>query len=238
MLDALVASRPVSLRLQYSRTGFMSLLGHGLAGILLVYATSGHAARARNLVLDTTMVFIPDNAAESKPAREDERPIDERTLVVDVIPKGFQTVPIISEIPTGVPPVDASSRFDPRDYSGVGIEGGKASGTEMPNLPPGTTVVYMPAAVEELPELLHMPPLVYPELLRDAGVEGIVVLEFVVNADGSVEQSSIHVVKSPHPLFNESSIESLRHARFRPARVNGHAVRVLARLPLQFSITH
>lgn len=226
------------MRLQYSRTGFMSLVAHILAGVLIVYSTSS-SARQRHFLVDTTIVFIADEATEAKPPeRQDERPIDDRTVVVDVIPKGFQTIPIVSDIPTGIPPVSAAGRFDPRDYSGVGIEGGIATGKEMPDLPAGTTVVYMPAAVEELPELIAMPALKYPELLREAGAEGSVVLEFVVNADGRAEPSTIHVLRSAHPLFDQPSIDAMRHALFRPARVNGRPVRILVRIPLNFTLTH
>src|SRR5438876_1003543 len=42
--------------------------------------------------------------------------------------EGFQTVAVPAQIPTDIPPVDLLQRFDPMDYSGSGIEGGRGNG--------------------------------------------------------------------------------------------------------------
>jgi TonB family protein len=88
--------------------------------------------------------------------------------------------------------------------------------------------------VQELPVLLAASPPVYPSLLRAAGVQGRVELQVVVDTLGRVERGTFRVVRSDNPAFEAPAIESLRGARFRPARVFGRAVRVLVQIPVEF----
>ena len=74
----------------------------------------------------------------------------------------------------------------------------------------------------------------YPQAAIDAGVEGRLILSFVVEPDGSATQ--IEVLKPLHPLCDSSAVQALRHTRFMPGQQNGHAVRVRMRLPVQFKI--
>ncbi|MGH7612823.1 MAG: energy transducer TonB [Gemmatimonadales bacterium] len=88
--------------------------------------------------------------------------------------------------------------------------------------------------VQELPVLLASSPPAYPPLLRAAGVQGRVVLQVVVDTLGRVERGTLRVVHNDNPAFAAPAIESLRGARFRPARVFGRAVRVLVQIPVEF----
>src|ERR1051325_7361407 len=42
--------------------------------------------------------------------------------------RGFQTVTVPTQLPTSMPKLDLQERFDPKDYSGIGVEGGRANG--------------------------------------------------------------------------------------------------------------
>ena len=97
--------------------------------------------------------------------------------------------------------------------------------------------VYDPGIVEQQPELLSSPPPRYPEALRTAHVEGVVEVQGVVDTLGHLEAKTLQVIESPHPALSASAIECLDRAVFRPGRVEGRAVRVLVRIPVQFSIT-
>jgi TonB family protein len=105
-----------------------------------------------------------------------------------------------------------------------------------------TTGAVQPAAgwagplSEERPELLAGPLPTYPDLLRQAGIEGRVVLEAVIDSTGRVKAASISVVLATNPSFVEPARQALRATLFRPARVNGRAVSMLVRVPFAFSI--
>ena len=92
------------------------------------------------------------------------------------------------------------------------------------------------ALAETGPEVLSGPRPTYPDLLRQAGIEGQVVLEARVDSTGRVQRASITVVSATNPGFVESARQSLLATLFRPARVNGHAVATLVRVPFAFSI--
>jgi TonB family protein len=92
------------------------------------------------------------------------------------------------------------------------------------------------SVAEMAPEVLSGPLPLYPDLLRQAGVEGQVVLEARVDSTGRVQKGSVSVVFATHPGFVEPARQALMTTLFRPARVNGRAVAMLVRVPFAFSI--
>jgi protein TonB len=76
----------------------------------------------------------------------------------------------------------------------------------------------------------------YPQLLRDAGVEGATLLRFVVDTLGRIEQGTVQVVESTHPAFALAVQAALPQMRFSPARIGEGKVRQLVEFPLQFRL--
>ncbi|HET6567735.1 MAG TPA: energy transducer TonB [Rhodothermales bacterium] len=74
----------------------------------------------------------------------------------------------------------------------------------------------------------------YPEKARLAGIEGQLVLSFVVEANGV--PSEIHVDDGLHPLCDSAAVRALRATRFVPVRQNGKYVRIRMRLPVRFKL--
>lgn len=103
--------------------------------------------------------------------------------------------------------------------------------SEIPEGWPGCVYV-----VEQLPELIgglaSIRP-VYPES-ESGSVEGRVLVQFVVGADGAV--SDITVTRSLAPAFDAAAVEAVRHARFRPGMQRGHPVPVRFSLPVTFRL--
>jgi protein TonB len=89
---------------------------------------------------------------------------------------------------------------------------------------------------EETAEVLTSPLPVYPDLLRQAGVQGIVVLEAVVDTTGRVLAQSVSVVSATNPGFVVPARQALLASLFRPAMVGGKAVRMRVRIPYEFAI--
>ncbi len=61
--------------------------------------------------------------------------------------------------------------------------------------------MYAEALVEERPELLSAPPPIYRQLLKQAGIQGRVILHAIVDTTGRVEPASVRIIKSPSPAF-------------------------------------
>ncbi len=90
--------------------------------------------------------------------------------------------------------------------------------------------------VDQLPVRVSHPPVQYPPLLRDAGIQGDVVLEFVVDATGQVDSSSIVVISSDHKAFEQPAISLVKGSRYQPAMADGAPRAVRIRQPVSFSI--
>jgi TonB family protein len=97
--------------------------------------------------------------------------------------------------------------------------------------------VVLEAEVDQRPQLLTSQPLRYPTPLRVAGVEGRVMVRAVIDTMGRAEPASVTIWQSPNPGFDQSARAFVLHARFLPARVHGHAVRVLVSLPIDFKLS-
>jgi hypothetical protein len=95
---------------------------------------------------------------------------------------------------------------------------------------------YAETEVDVKPRRVSSPPLEYPRLLQQAGIEGRVLLEGIVGVDGRIEPGSVTILESSHEAFDLPSKSLLEGSVFRPATVNGEAVRTLIQLPIQFTL--
>ena len=74
----------------------------------------------------------------------------------------------------------------------------------------------------------------YPQAAIAAGIQGRLILDFIVEPDG--RPTSVKVLKSLHPLCDSAAVRALRKTRFMPGRQNGEAVPVRMRLPVSFRL--
>jgi len=74
----------------------------------------------------------------------------------------------------------------------------------------------------------------YTDVARRARVEGIVLLEIVIERDGTV--SDVHVLK-PLPFgLDQAAVDAVRAWRFRSARDHGRRVRSIKRVTVPFNL--
>ncbi len=102
----------------------------------------------------------------------------------------------------------------------------------------GDSGVFAPERVERTVAVVAAPRPAYPEMLRTAGVEGRVVVRFVVDTSGRVEPASLVVLEATHALFERAVRDALPRYRFAPARIGDRAVRQLVEMPFQFSLSN
>jgi protein TonB len=209
----------------FTRGSFMSLVIHTAVIGGAIFATLSARQQLAGTKIDTvTMVLQPQEPQHQTPPPPE----------LQVPLRGFQTVAVPVIMPTAIPPVNLQEHFDPKDFSGVGIEGGTADGAT-----PSANPVYSTAEVDQPPALVSAPPLDrdYPPLLRQAGITGRVVIEAVIDTAGRAEPGSIQVIQAAHPGFTDAAKRWFAKALFRPARKNGEAVRVLVTQALDFTLT-
>jgi protein TonB len=116
------------------------------------------------------------------------------------------------------------------------VEGGIFSGVEGGTGPVDVTQTFREAAVDERPERLSGPLPRYPEMLRQAGIEGVVMLEFVIDTTGHVEAGSVKILQSTNRAFEGPAKVVIERSLYRPGRVRGQAVRVLVSQQIGFTI--
>jgi TonB family protein len=100
----------------------------------------------------------------------------------------------------------------------------------------GMSEVYLEGEVEVGPERISGPFPHYPEKLRQAGVEGAVLLEFVIEQDGTVDSSSLQVLESTNRAFEGPARAVIEGSLYTPGEVDGEPVRVLVSQQIGFSL--
>lgn len=93
--------------------------------------------------------------------------------------------------------------------------------------------IYNIRFVERKPELLKEVKPEYPRAAREAGLEGVVLVEFTVGKDGRVKDA---MVMEGHELFRKPSLEALSGFRFNPGRQNERFVEVRMFIFMRFQL--
>jgi len=76
----------------------------------------------------------------------------------------------------------------------------------------------------------------YPEMLRQAGIDGRVLVRFVVDTLGRIDPASVQILSSTHDQFTRAVRDALSGFRFRPAESNGKRIQALAEMPFEFKV--
>ncbi len=75
----------------------------------------------------------------------------------------------------------------------------------------------------------------YPYEMRRNGINGTVVVEFIISTDGDVIQTQ--VIKSSHREFEMPALQAVQKWKFKPGRRRGQVVNVRASQLLEFNAT-
>ena len=76
---------------------------------------------------------------------------------------------------------------------------------------------------------------IYPTFAQESKLEGIVIVNFVVDENGNV--SNIEIVKSAGDLLDESAIKAIVSTEWHPAKQNGKAISAKLNIPFEFRLT-
>lgn len=177
---------------------------------------------------------------------------------------GFQELTAPSDLKALPPPDAGDAVVDERDYTGRGVVGGVAGGKPPPVIAADLaaelaregqlsdaveTAADQPVAVELVtvkPQLLNRDEMLalllrqYPQSLRQFGIEGSAIVQFVVDTNGRVDPTSVTLVSSTHALFGSAALEVVRKAKFSAGRIASGgqmlAVPVTVRAPLKWTL--
>jgi protein TonB len=141
-----------------------------------------------------------------------------------------------TQIDIALPPIDITTVVSkPGDFSSASTAALRPDGVETQTVPYGS-----PFRADQVDRQVGLIPGVrpppYPEALRTAGIEGKVIVEFVVDERGQAVQGSIRVVQSDNDLFADAVRVALGRLRFTPAEVGGKKVSQLVQMPFVFTL--
>jgi protein TonB len=125
----------------------------------------------------------------------------------------------------------------PGDGEGVdggvegGVEGGVAGG--IPGGEPGGVVCGIGGEVVP-PELINRVQPVYPEIARKARVQGVVIIEAIIDKQGYVTES--RVLRGLPMGVSEAAVAAIGRWKYKPAMLNGRPVAVYLTVTVTFTL--
>ena len=230
MFSNLVESKPKSIR----RTGgtIFSFVAH--YGLLLgMIYTSAEAARSGDGPIEEKVAFVEPKQPEAKiePRRPDllatlDPP---KTVLLLLIP------PI--DVPTSLPEIDLSHRVtNPDDFVRRPQSHSQIGGGVRDSVVTDGQVYFDFQTEKPVMQASNSAAPVYPDILRQAGVEGEALVSFVVDTSGRVDQATFKVIRTTHDLFASAVKNVLPRMRFIPAELGDRKVRQLVQQPFSFAI--
>jgi len=152
------------------------------------------------------------------------------------LPTAFELPPPPKEVTAPVVPIEAAEgdedasdadAFAPTSYSNI---------DEVPMPPPPSSEQAQEFyAFDEAPVLIKSVAPKYPDLARQAGIEGTVLLNVLVGEDGKVLQVSV-IQTDVTPAMDKAAIEAAKQFMFKPAKQRTVPVRARMAVPIRFKL--
>jgi protein TonB len=151
-----------------------------------------------------------------------------------------------------VAPLEVPSELRPEEGLDLGIEGGVPGGVAggvpggvvggivggLPEAaartPPPLAPVRVSGHIKEPVKTRHVDP-VYPEVTRAARIEGIVIIEAVIDVNGRIAKTRI---LRGVPILDEAALEAVRQWEYTPTLLDGVPTPIVMTITVNFQITH
>ncbi len=202
------------------------------AWVLLFFLGFGGQVWLKSRPHETRVVVVPFRELQAPPPLTDAAPPPQVAIQQPVAPP---TVGVAVPVPDAEAPPEqtiASQEEIAQITPGVGSGDGEQIVVAPPSeedLPKFGDFVYF----EELPEVITKVPPVYPDLAREAGVDGTVLLQALVDKEGRVRD--VKVAKSI-PMLDNAAVSAVKQWIFKPALSNNKPVAVWVAVPVRFTL--
>ncbi|MBN2542897.1 energy transducer TonB [bacterium] len=90
-------------------------------------------------------------------------------------------------------------------------------------------------ALEKPPQVASKVDPEYPDFARRSETEGAVMVEIIIDTDGSVESARV-IQARPKGFFEEAAIKAAKQWKFTPAEQRGKPVKVRYQIPIEFKL--
>lgn len=204
----------------------------GVTPLLLSEELPEPAAAAR--------AFFVEPASAPPPPPPPPPPAPKAAKVVKAIPRPVQEAKFLA-------PIEVPDEIAPDEGIDLGIEGGVAGGVEggvpggvvggvvggLPDAPPPPVqAIRVGGQIKEPKKLRNVDP-VYPDIAKQARVQGIVILECTISPQGKV--TNVKVLRGI-PLLDQAAIDAVRLWVYSPTLLNGVPVPVIMTVTVNFRL--
>jgi len=239
LFEDLIESDKVAHRTQQSKTLPVSLLLHTIAAALIVIVPLLSADQLPDPASAVKAFFVEPMAAPAPPPPPPP-PAPRPANAPRVVPK-----PIVEN--TFVAPVEVPEEITPEESIDLGVEGG-VGGVEggvpggvvggivggLPDAPPPPVqAVRVGGQIKEPKKLKNVQP-VYPDIAKQARVQGVVILECTISPQGKV--SDVKVLRGI-PLLDQAAIDAVKQWVYTPTLLNGVPVPVIMTVTVNFKLS-
>jgi protein TonB len=177
----------------------------------------------------TKTVAVPPSELPRRPARRVDNAVAV-TVPSQIEPERERVEDSAGTGPIGTPDLGPSVSTNGFLPSGVGTQVAIVEPPPPPVAPPALYRVGQ--GVREPRKVVDVAP-IYPEIARNARVDGVVILEAVINTDGRVER--VKVLRSV-PLLDAAAVAAVKEWRYTPTLLNGAPVSVLLTITINFTL--
>ena len=264
-MKLLESKKPDTKRGRSAGGTIFSIILHVAVIFLAVFATARAGTRPHERVKAENVKFVEVKKEEPPPPKKEPPPPPKKVeapkpkpkapevkapvlpkVEAPAPPKGFKVLPPPVTVPTNLPSIDLSKAItNENDFSGKGVAGGSASGVKGGTGDENSTGKdageehkgpYMEFQVEKAVEKIGGDAPEYPQALRDQGVEGKVLAQFVVGENGRYQGGTLKILDSSNPAFTAAVKDALPRMRFSAAQIGGKKVAQLVQMPFQFNL--
>ncbi len=206
------------------------MVGSGIWVLVFLLSLGGSALMALR-PHETRVVVVPYRELAAPPPLTEKAPPPQVAIAQPVAPPSVA-------VPVPVPDAEAppEQQIASQEELAATIPGVSEGDQQLVVAPPSEEelpkfgeYVY----VEELPEAVTKIPPTYPDLAREAGVDGTVLVQALVGKDGRVKDTK--VVKSI-PMLDASAVAAVKQWVFKPALSNNKPVAVWVAVPVRFTL--
>jgi protein TonB len=188
-------------------------------------------APLHRLMVATKVVPVPDSVTPILPTTRPV-PVSPTVIAANTLepPRDVPTPPVGPVFPNL--PTAGTGAIDPN------LLGPPGDSVPAPPTPPrpepkaAPSVFRVGQGVREPRRIAGAPP-EYPAIARSARIQGVVILEAVINERGTIER--IKVLKS-EPLLDAAAIAAVKDWRYTPTLLNGVPVSVLMTITINFTL--
>lgn len=242
LFEDLIDSAKSKHRTGQSTTWPVSFLLHLVAALLVVLVPLLASEQLPEPASAVKAFFVEPMAAPAPPPPPPP-PAPRAASAPRVAPK-----PIVQDN-TFVAPVEVPQDIKPEEGLDLGVEGGVAGGVEggvpggvvggvvggLPDAPPPPPqqAVRVGGQIKEPKKLKSVNP-VYPDIAKQARVQGVVILEATISPQGKV--NDVKVLRGI-PLLDQAAVDAVKQWVYTPTLLNGVPVPVIMTVTVNFKLS-